>query len=405
MNKILKNFSIYFVATIFSSLLSFVFFPIFANVLNQENLGKLEFINSAKSLLLNLSLFGTGVYINKEYYNSDDKESLCKLVYVFTLITGFVFSIISYFVFLIAKQFPLHVIIFICVTNILEVYFSINNFIIQIQERAIEYCVVNILKPLIEYVLSIIVLKFFIDTYFGRILGNCIASFIICLYILYRNKHLFYIKISFEQLLKMLFFGIPFVLSTIGSWIIEMSDKVFISYMDDFTATAIYSVGYKMGMIVLFINTALSRVLTPFFYKNIKEHHEYVKKVLFRTTFIFALFIILYIFIAELLLPFLFASSYLPARPVIVIIAVGYFFDYLWKIVITYLISAGGTIWYNTSLVLSSLLNIILDYVLIHYNGYLGAAYATAISYCVGFVFCVVIYLVKYRRQYETKSL
>ena len=179
----------------------------------------------------------------------------------------------------------------------------------------------------------------------------------------------------------------------------EMIDKFFVSGYLGLEQNAIYSIGYKFGMIIMMIEISFSKAWAPYFYSNIDKKSKVVLRNIILLSLFFLVGILIFIPIAKLLLVNMYPKSYIGATVIITIISFSYFFDHLWKVVSLYLIQRNRTIFYNTSIVLGGLVNIVLDIILIPRIKLEGAALATLLSFMFGFVISLLILFIDGRKN------
>ena len=195
-----------------------------------------------------------------------------------------------------------------------------------------------------------------------------------------------------------LFLGFPLILTHIGGWVIEALDKFMISDLLDISATGIYAVNYKFGIIVMMIQVGIMRAWSPFFYKEIAKNNNESKIKIIRYTYLLILILFLMTISIIIISPFLFDifiidDSYQFSWKIIVFVSFAYFFDGLWKIFNCYLINKNLTSYYAYTLIISAILNVVLNYYLIGEIGVNGAALATFISFFFGGFFALVLTL------------
>ena len=103
-----------------------------------------------------------------------------------------------------------------------------------------------------------------------------------------------------------LFLGSPLILTHIGGWVIEALDKFMISDLIDISATGIYAVNYKFGIIVMMIQVGIIRAWSPFFYKEIAKNNNESKVKIIRYTYWLILILFLMTISIIMISPFLF---------------------------------------------------------------------------------------------------
>ena len=140
-----------------------------------------------------------------------------------------------------------------------------------------------------------------------------------------------------------------------------------ISDLLDIAATGNYSVNYKFGIIVMMIQVGILRAWSPFFYKEIAKNNNESKVKIISYTYLLIVILFLMTISIILISPFLFdifiiGDSYQFSWTIITLVCFAYFLDGLWKIFNCYLINKNLTSYYAYTLIISAILNIILNY-------------------------------------------
>ncbi|MDZ7672401.1 MAG: oligosaccharide flippase family protein [Halanaerobiales bacterium] len=84
----------------------------------------------------------------------------------------------------------------------------------------------------------------------------------IYLYIIFKNIKF---KFNYFMLKESLLFSLPLIPSLLSAWVINLSDRIFIERFFSMSDVGIYSLGYKLGGIVLIISAAFQKAYSPLF--------------------------------------------------------------------------------------------------------------------------------------------
>jgi len=194
--------------------------------------------------------------------------------------------------------------------------------------------------------------------------------------------------ISWADMRDGLIFGLPLVLHTVSQNTIDLSNRVFITRMVGLEANGIYSVAYKVSVILLFVWKAFQQAWTPYFYERLKQNTESVRLQL--TKVIYAVIGLLLVgalglaFIGKYLVLWFMDPAYLVGTYLIPYIVFGIFFQSL------FILMSGFLLYHKKSKPLASItigsavINLILNYVLINEFDALGAALSNMITYGLG---------------------
>lgn len=195
-------------------------------------------------------------------------------------------------------------------------------------------------------------------------------------------------KPNFNNLRKFAAFGIPQIPSGILLWVLNLSDRYFITFYLGLAQTGIYSASYNIGSILTAFYMPISFVIFPV----VSKYWDKGNLVKVRTYFEYAtkMFLILAIpgsvglyVLSKPLLEVLTTSQFVVGGSLTFFVALGIIFLGIFQIntYIIYLIEKTKVIPLITGI--SALINIVLNIVLIPIMGIIGAAISTLISYMI----------------------
>lgn len=226
------------------------------------------------------------------------------------------------------------------------------------------------------------------ERYIGRILGNVITygvlGTVVCGYILVKGKTFFrweYWKFALKLVLPLIFMDLSYL-------VLGHSDQVMVrDYMGD-SAAGIYGFAYTFGGIIFTIFTALNRSWVPFFFDSMKAGdtervHSQAKNFLELFTVLAMGFVLLNQEVFRLFGD----RAYWDGSILVPLFTAGYYFNFLCTFPVNYEHYNLKVKMVSAVTILSSILNIGLNYVLIRKMGMMGAVTATCI--CQGFQFLV----------------
>ena len=233
----------------------------------------------------------------------------------------------------------------------------------------------------------VITLKF---DWLGRVIPiivSAILFFFIHAFHLYRQG-LLSIRFDSKLLRENLRFSVPLIPTVFGIAAINMADRYFIQFIEGERVLGFYSIGYTFGMIVSFVTTGFNLAFNPFIYKILTqdEQLEEHKFRLVQLSYLYFFFILIVALLATLasyllidwgFLPEIFA----PSKKYIIWVAIGYVFWGMMNLIGVYISITKKTKYIFYTITTGVVVNTILNYVLIHRMGAIGAAYATAITF------------------------
>lgn len=210
-------------------------------------------------------------------------------------------------------------------------------------------------------------------------------TFLIIIYVTIFND-LGFGRPNFGHINRYLSFSLPQIPSAILLWILNYVDRYLILFYLSLVEVGIYSVSYNLGWIISFFYSPLGFVVYPILSKNWeKSRFDEVKKYLEYSTKIFltlALPASLGLYVLSVpILKILTTSQFVTGGEITFLIAFGYVFYGLYQINAYIILLIQQTKWIPLMILLSSIINIILNIILIPKIGINGAAFATLISY------------------------
>lgn len=398
--KVIKNSLIYILVSVFSGALSFLLLPLLTTYITPKDYGTYEIYRSGLALFQGFMIFGTNTLIFGNYFKwskKDLKIFLHNSIFIFSIVSVFFVSmflllpqITNYF----NNQFSISLFILLIgvITTLLQSITSLQTTIFQVNGQAIKYAIFTAGFSLISFLGTYTLVVIYKFNWYSIVISILFASLIffsLTIFNFFKLSIKFFSPLS--KIKMILFLGTPLIFTHISGWIIEAVDKIMISSLIDTTATGIYSVIYKFGLIVFLIQIAVLRAWSAFFYQKINLNNYRSNLIIVKYTYLLILFLLLVSILVIIISPYLFNffvtdNSYSFSIKIIIYVSIGYFFDGLWKIFNSYLINLNLTKYYSIILVISASCNLIMNYFFIKKYGIEGAAISTCISFIIGFI-------------------
>jgi O-antigen/teichoic acid export membrane protein len=190
---------------------------------------------------------------------------------------------------------------------------------------------------------------------------------------------------SLAEYIRLLRFGLPFVLFALAMPVLTFSDRYFLVSFDvKLSDIGIYYIAYKFGMIInMILVMPLQRGWVPMMYKmGIGEKsRQYLKDILFYYSIVGVSLFMAISFFSEELIGVFAGQDYLVGSSIISLIAFAYLVNGYRQFFMAGTVLTDKTIWLTLSSVVGMAANLVLNYFLIRKFGLLGAAWATLISY------------------------
>jgi O-antigen/teichoic acid export membrane protein len=396
--RFVKQISLYTFIGFFNAGISFLLMPYLSHFIDPVGYGMLSMVNSFVTILIPLiGLTASGI-ISVEYYKLKDKtqfSSLFSSVQLIPLVPGLFILIISFLFQNVIGNFleipkasnywiPLSVLI-----ALLSIYFDSLLVYNVIEQKPNNYVKFSIIRLFIEVGLTLLFVSYFGMGWEGRLWSWLIAtiiSFFLSIYY-FSSQGLFTWNIRKKYIRAGIVFGLPLILHTIGKFVINQSDRIFIAKMVSIEEAGIYNIGYQVGMVILLLVNAAGNFFQPFLFERLTDLTDHRKLEIVRIIYIIIIALLVLLLFTTLIAPFLFKTiidrSYSGAVVFVFWTGLSYFFWGVYTLFTGFIFYKKQTNQLGYLAILNVTLNICLNYILIKHFDALGAVYATCISFFV----------------------
>ncbi len=372
--------------------ISFVTVPIFTRMLSEVEYGKLSLYISYEQFFL---IFATWEIQNGAYqkglfkYRDNIKNYTTSTVILINIITTIFFCLIILFIEPISSFTEISKPIFMILWIFFLVQPSYNCWLIR-QRTEYKYksaVTVTIAYSLINVIMPIMALKIFEPTAEIKYASGLIGSILICCIFYWSSiTNLKKVIQDKKQMLKQWSFSIkfegPLILHSLSYLVLNQSDRVMIGRMVGNAQAAYYSIAYNLATVIILFQNSINQALLPWRYEMLQK--KYYKKIRESTNYLLGVLsigILLFILICPEIMKILFTANYYEAIWCIPPISLSVFFMFLYTVFVNIETYFEETRYVMYVSVTCALLNIVLNFLGIHYWGYISCAYATLISY------------------------
>lgn len=390
-----KHTLIYGLGPIFQKSLGFLLLPVYTHYLTPADYGILELITIGIAIWIMIANQGMGTAFFKYYpWDDPEKETECVSTAFFHIFfTGIALAIVS----LAALFFIDASVLRINGTNLKSLlviavwsgFFQIVVIVpfqkLRAQMRSKKYVVVSTLGFAVNLLINILLIVVFHMGLLGLLLGNMIASALVAAMLGFSIRKVLHIrKFSVQLMKKMIKYGYPLIPGGFSYFFLSIMDRIFIQSMCSASDLGLYSLGARIANIVGIVFIGPFLLVWPSLYFRWYKTEE-GGKALGRVGRLFFGCLCLGALLLSLGAPAVirgitgsqFWSAYQYVPPLL-ISQVGWGYFNLKNIGFNLL---NKTKFLPLTLISSTLLNAILNYVFILRMGAMGAALATAVSY------------------------
>jgi len=220
----------------------------------------------------------------------------------------------------------------------------------------------------------------------GRIIANVVSAVlfaIVAIYLLWQEDY-FRLKFDRQVLNRALKIGIPIIPHALGAGILIMVERLFINNMVGVAEAGIYFTAWQISMGLRIIEVSFNTAFVPWLYERLKENKLEINIKIVKYTYIYVMLMIIAAGILSLLGPWilkwLVGEKFQLAGKFIGWLALARAIDSMYFMVCNYIFYTMKNKYIAISTFGSAIVHVIACYILIKFNGAIGAAQANVIS-------------------------
>ena len=262
----------------------------------------------------------------------------------------------------------------------------------QVRKQAKNYGAFQVSQSLINMLLSLLVVVYFLQGAAGRIwvLGVVPMAFaVVALFLLYKDDLLGFAWRP-NYLREILAFGVPLIPHSAGLFLLSSVDRFVINDKLGLAQVGIYMVAVQLTAAMGLVFDAINNAYVPWLFERLKRNQIEEKKQIVRWTYAYCIALLgvaaLAFIIGPSMLILVAGEKYSAAADVIGWLALGQAFHGMYLMVTNYIFYSKRTGLLSFSTITSGLINVGLLVVLISSMGLKGAAIAFAISMAIKFL-------------------
>lgn len=377
----------YIVCSIMQKAIAFVTTPIFTRLMTTEQYGEVTLYNSwleVFTIFATLNLF-YGVYNNVlAKYPAEKDVATSSMQGLTTTITVCLFGI--YIVFqnsinnLTGMNTPVTVLLFLEVLFIPAYRFWLTSERFEYKYRyvIVATLVIAVLIP----ILGVPAVVLSSEKGIAKIVSNVVAQMVISVFLYFKifiKGKKFYDKRFWKYALA---FNLPLIPHYLSATILNQSDRIMISKICGKSEAGIYGLAYTVGILIIFIVTAINNSFTPWVYKRFKsEKYDDIGTKSTMITVCVAVFTVILVTIAPEIMVILGGNKYAEGVWIVAPIAISVFFRFLYNLYSNVEFYYEENYFIMIASVLCAIVNIVLNYIFIKKYGFLAAGYTTLFCY------------------------
>ena len=390
--------SLYTFGELLRSSLSFLLLPLYTRLLTPADYGILGVMVPVYSLLGILMALGLPAAMLRFYFDHDDEEARARYVSTVSaamissgLLIGLVMTALGPWLFgLLLPNVSFNPYVLLVVWNAALSTISLAPMTLFRARQQAQYF---ILFTLVDFLLNTSLILFLVagqrQGALGSLRGQLLSAALMAvpsLWILLRtaalgriNGHSLGRVLSWEALRPSLLFGLPLLPNLLGTWVLNVSDRIVLDSLVSKEAVGLYTLGYQFGILLNLISVALNNAWTPFFYQNAGERKNDTMLGTFITyqTLLFTLLALAIALLGREAIEIIAAPAFWPAYQVTPWIALGYLARFLVFFPVNGLLFRKRPQWMAVATLLAAAANITLNLLLVPRFGIMAAAFNT----------------------------
>ncbi len=393
--SLIKEALFYGVGDMLTKAIAFVLIPLYTNALPPKEYGIYQLLVLFITTAMVFVMSGMNAALFKHFVVTKD-ETLRRRYFTATVVWVVISSVIlvglSYLLarplsYLLTGNYGRGGLVGLAAINAgLEALILVSLLIFRMEKRPIGYVSYNVVKVVLIVAGNILLVWFLNMGVSGIILAGIAADVIILAPLLWRVGHYLTLPLSFRFIWPLFLWGIPFVPSSIASVILTLSDRLILRFMAGLGPAGIYSVGYKLAGVVFLFYTAFRFAWGPYMFELGRDttvaNRTYPKVLLPLISFL-GLSAVGLVGISPELYRFFVGEAYHASRAVLIPVSLAAMFEAMALFFGAGMQTRDRTIYLPFVTGMAAILNIALNIWLIPRFGFMGAAWATLISYVV----------------------
>ena len=393
-NSFLKNSSIYLISTIVTALTAFITLPIYTRYLSPSDFGILALFGIFGMVTSRLLSLGITAATYRYYFDYKDDLFNFKVLnstnLIFILLifiasgfciykTAFWFSSIIF-----DNQISEELISLSFFSGCIGYLFEYITNLLTAQNRAYLFSWVTISKAIVTIGLSFYFIFVFSLTYMARIYAILITETIMVLILLFFIRDLVGFHFSSKNLKKSIRFSYPLIPRQIVGMIYASFDKTFLNKSTGLVSVGYYTFGAQFATIIKWVLDSVRKTWNPFFlekaHQNTKDAKQSIVSRFYELAFLIMFCGLGIIYFSEELIKVLTTEEFYPSMYVVPVYVYYYLFGIVSMLGGMQIMHAEKMSYLLPAVITSTLINIVLNILLIPYYGAIGAAIATAIA-------------------------
>lgn len=396
--NLIKHGATYGAGIILGKIVSFIMLPVYTRYLTPADYGVLELLVLTSEIISMILGAGISHAIFRFYHQYEDQKDRIEVVSTALLSTLLLYSIFFIPLFFYSSFFSN----LIFYSKDYTFYFKLSFFnlllsagyeipmgFIQARQKSTQYIVINLSKLILQLSLNIYFVINLGKGVEGILYSAMISSIATSSYltiITFKNVHF---NFSMQKARELLYYGIPLIFSDIGAFLLTFSDRFFLKYYANLSDVGIYSLGYKIGMLIpILVIAPFNQVWSVQMFKIAQKENS---GEIFRKVFTYFSMLVITVGLAISLLSkdtikIISNAGYWDAYKIVPIVVLAYIIYGFYIQSLVGILVEKKTVYLALMTVAAAISNILFNFLLIPSYTTTGAAWATVLSFLIRFL-------------------
>lgn len=386
-------------ANIVSLVVGMIMIPIIARVLSTTEMGIASTFLSTRNTFVILATLASYSYVHKAMLEfKNEKTSYIASIAVFcAVMLAVVFLICLPFKSQIMEWFSLDDFLFywLFISSLSFALFTLGNYYCIFHNKSlVVFFIVMSVGPVAQFLSLGLAFVWPDRKYVGRVIGldftYCVVAICVVVWLLITKGK----KVRSKYVRQTLVFSVPIIPHLLSQMVLTQCDLIMISYFAGEDKSGIYSMGHTVGFLAFTVMSQIMAAWSPWVYRRLEEKdYETVYKNGKVMMLLGGYMTIGLLTVATELIKIFLPVDYLPCIYIVppLVLAMFFQFIYLFFYDVEYYNKRSKMI--AVASVVASILNVILNWIMIPRMGYVAACYTTVASYLVllllNYVFCL----------------
>lgn len=262
----------------------------------------------------------------------------------------------------------------------------------QVRGHAVRYGVFRFCQTLADLLLSFLLVVNLNLSWRGRVLGQFVALLVFAAIGVGILAKWNWIKRSDskEYARHALSFGLPLIPHALGSVLIAVSDRMFITTLVGVQEMGVYTVGFQVAAAMAMLLNSFNEAWIPWLFSRLNDQRSELRSEIVKVTYLgFLLLLAIALGLgwgAPLIFRVFVGAKFEAGARFVIWLALGHAFSGMYRMVVGYLFYTEKTGRLSIVTMSTALFNIMLSYFLIRSQGSIGAAQATMFANFTAFV-------------------